>query len=238
MVSMLAGAALAGLVGSLHCVGMCGGFAVAVGGRAREALLWHAGRLTTYGLLGGVAGAFGSVIPGPRWVTGVVSTALILWFAAALAGVVPEPRVPVPGVERIGVSLAARPGSLPRFAFGMATGLLPCGLVYAALSIPVALQSPTLGAGAMVLFGLGTLPALAAVALGLHRYMARSLGLRRLLAVGVLLAGLWSIGTRQGIIGTAMTGHGSHGPAVEPATGSPCGDPGSSTPCPADSTSP
>ena len=56
-----------------------------------------------------------------------------------------------------------------RYLFGMANGLLPCGLVYAALALPVALGSAPLGALAMVLFGLGTVPALATLAAGLAR---------------------------------------------------------------------
>ncbi len=210
MIGLMAGAAVAGLVGSLHCIGMCGGFAVACGGRVREVVGWNLGRMLTYSVLGALAGAFGSIIPGPPWVAGVVSTGLILWFAAALAGLVPEPRIPVPGLRRLGTSLVGKSGAAPRLAFGMATGLLPCGLVYATLSIPVALASPGMGAVAMLLFGLGTVPALAAVSLGLHRLMGRDMRVRRALALGVLLAGLWSIGARQGLLASPMDGHGGH----------------------------
>ena len=52
MIQLIAGAGVAGLVGSLHCIGMCGCFAVACGGSARESFFWHAGRLTTYVVLG------------------------------------------------------------------------------------------------------------------------------------------------------------------------------------------
>jgi sulfite exporter TauE/SafE len=212
----MAGAAVAGLVGSLHCVGMCGGFAVACGARPADIVFWHAGRLVTYAVLGTAAGAFGAIIPGPGWVVGVVSTALIVWFAAALAGLVREPTVVLPGVQRMGTALARRTGALPRLAFGMANGLLPCGLVYATLSIPIALTSPALGALAMVLFGLGTVPALTVMSLGLHRFAARDLRVRRALALGVLIAGLWSIGARQGVLASPMGGHGGHGEMGSP----------------------
>src|SRR5271163_4136490 len=59
----------AGFVGSFHCVGMCGGFACALGrdphGRVstlQRHLLYNTGRLTTYSFLGGLAGAFGQVV--------------------------------------------------------------------------------------------------------------------------------------------------------------------------------
>ncbi len=201
MIQLIAGAGIAGLVGSLHCIGMCGCFAVACGGSARQSFFWHAGRLTTYVILGALAGAFGGAIPGPGWVAGVVSTALIVWFALVLAGILPEPRVRIPGVQEAASNLVSRPEAGARYLFGLANGLLPCGLVYATLAIPVALGEPAAGAAAMLLFGLGTVPALAAVTFGLRKAALQDLRVRRLLAAVVLLAGLWSIGMRQGLIG-------------------------------------
>ncbi|HSM06730.1 MAG TPA: sulfite exporter TauE/SafE family protein, partial [Longimicrobiales bacterium] len=73
MIPSLTAAALAGLVGSPHCMGMCGGFAVACGAGRDRGLSWHAGRLATYMALGGVAGAAGAAIPGPSWVPAILS---------------------------------------------------------------------------------------------------------------------------------------------------------------------
>ena len=216
MIAFISSAFLAGLVGSLHCIGMCGGFAVACGGRAGDTLLWHAGRTTTYAVLGALAGAFGSLMPGPGWVVGLLSTLLIVWFAAGLAGLVPEPHVSIPGVRHLTTNLANRTNIIARFGFGMATGLLPCGLVYASLGIPVAASDPLVGALAMTAFGVGTMPALTAVALGLRRIVMRNLALRRALAAGVLMAALWSIGMRTGVFGGGPMQHG-HG--TDPAPG-------------------
>jgi len=214
MIGFLASGFLAGFIGSLHCIGMCGGFAVACGGRARDTFLWHAGRTTTYAVLGALAGAFGSMIPGPGWVVAVVSGLLILWFAAGLAGLVPEPHLSVPGVKHLATNLASRTNVLARLGFGAANGLLPCGLVYASLGIPVAAADPFVGAAAMVAFGLGTVPALTAVAIGLRRIVMKDLRLRRALAAAVVMAALWSIGARTGILG-AHSMH--HGPGMEHA---------------------
>jgi sulfite exporter TauE/SafE len=205
MIELIAGAGVAGLIGSIHCIGMCGSFAVACGGTVKLSFFWHSGRLTTYMALGALAGAFGGVIPGPAWAAGVVSTALIVYFAAVLAGLVPEPQVQIPGVQRAASRLIARPGAGTRYLFGLVNGLLPCGLVYATLSVPVALADPVAGAAAMLLFGMGTVPALATVTFGLRKIAFTDMRVRRLLAAGVLLAGLWSIGMRQGILGS---GHG------------------------------
>ena len=216
MIGFIISAVTAGFVGSLHCIGMCGGFAVACGGRARDTFLWHGGRTATYAILGALAGAFGSLIPGPGWVVGVLSTLLIVWFAAGLAGLVPEPHVSIPGVKHLATSLATRTNYIARFGFGMATGLLPCGLVYASLAIPVAAGDPLVGALAMTGFGIGTMPALTAVAMGLRKVVMRDMRWRRALAAGVLVAALWSIGMRTGLVGG---GHMHHGPGMDAEPG-------------------
>lgn len=215
MLGFVGSAFMAGFVGSLHCIGMCGGFAVACGGRARDTFLWHAGRTTTYAILGGLAGAFGSLVPGPGWVVGVISGLLIAWFAAGLAGLVPEPHLSIPGVKHLATNLASRTNLAARFGFGMANGLLPCGLVYASLGIPVASGDPAVGALAMTAFGVGTVPALTAVAMGLRKVVMRDMRLRRALAAGVFVAALWSIGARTGLLGERPMHHGP-GTGAEP----------------------
>jgi uncharacterized protein len=196
MVSSLIAAFVAGLLGSIHCVGMCGAFAVSCS-RARGGLAaWHLGRVATYTLLGSVAGAFGRFLPGPAWLPAVIASALLVWFALALAGLVPEPRLLPPGLTRAGSQAAAHPSTATQLLFGIANGFLPCGLVYSALTIPVALASPASGALAMLAFGLGTVPALSAAALGLRRLVMGTLWRRRLFAALVLTAGAWGIWSR------------------------------------------
>lgn len=213
MTGLLISALAAGLVGSIHCMGMCGGFAIACGGKVKDTFLWNAGRITTYAALGALAGTLGGVIPGPAWVAGAISFGLILWFSLALAGLVPEPTAHIPGIQRLATSAAKGGGGGARFAFGLANGLLPCGLVYAALAIPVASGSAAWGAASMVAFGLGTTPALSVLALGARKITTRSIWARRALALGVLLAGLWSVGMRTGLTGGGPMMHGDMGGA-------------------------
>jgi hypothetical protein len=175
MLSSLTAATLAGLVGSPHCIGMCGGFAMACGTGPDRGGAWHLGRLATYAGLGALAGSFGSVIPGPGWVAAAFATVLMVWFSLVLAGVVKEPSFQIPGITRIATRAASESGTGWRFLFGMSTG-----------------------------------PALAAVTLGVRTFALRNLAVRRLLAVGVLLAGLGSIGMRQGLVGGMS--HGDHTP--------------------------
>lgn len=207
MSAALLGALLAGLAGSPHCVLMCGPFAAAcirVGGGA-GVLAWHVGRITSYAGLGALAGLFGAALPGPPWLGAALATVLLIWFAAALAGLVPEPRVVVPGIGSAGRLLGTN-HPLGRFAFGLINGIIPCGLVYSALSLPVALGSPGAGALAMALFGAGTSPALSVAAAGFRRLELRSRAARRTVALLVLLAGLWSLASRTGL----LQAHGAH----------------------------
>lgn len=221
MIPSLGAALLAGVVGSPHCIGMCGGFAAACGGPGKGAP-WHLGRLTTYATLGAVAGTFGRILPGPGWVATVVSAGLLVWFSAALAGLVKEPTLRIPGLTRLAGRAARGDGPVPRYVLGLATGLLPCGLVYAALAIPVASGSALVGALSMVAFGFGTAPALLITAAGARRLTLRSMALRRILAAGVLVLGLASVGMRQGIAG--LGGVMAHDAHAMPAAHAPAAD--------------
>jgi hypothetical protein len=204
MISLLTAALLAGLLGSVHCIGMCGGFATSCS-RVRLGLpAWHTGRILTYVLLGTVAGAIGQLLPGPAWVPAVLASVLLIWFALALAGLVPEPRLIPPGLRRAGSRAVQHPSATAQFVFGAVNGLLPCGLVYSALTIPVASGDPVRGGLAMLAFGLGTVPALSVAALGLQRLVLSTLWRRRLLATLILVTGLWTIWSRAS--GGAMPG--------------------------------
>jgi sulfite exporter TauE/SafE len=174
MTEILAGLAL-GAAGSLHCVAMCGPLVLAlrpVRTPARVAL-YHAARVTVYAAAGVIAGAIGqtSQIAG---IGRMVSIAAGLWLLAQ-------------AVRRAGVAVAAPIGDrvsrlLPRLilavrrvigdrplmnvmAAGALNALLPCGLVYAALAAATAFGSTTSAVSFMLSFGLGTVPALAAVSL-------------------------------------------------------------------------
>ncbi len=202
MIHALTAAFVAGLVGTPHCVGMCGPFALACGSRPAHHGAWHAGKLTTYAALGALAGGAGSALPGPSWLVAAVSGALVVWFAAALAGLAPEPALRLPGLEGAAAWAARRGDAAGRFVFGAANGLLPCGLVYAALGLAVAAGSAPAGASVMAAFGLGTAPALAAFGLGARRMVHQRPWARKALAGVVLLSGLWVVLERSAFTGT------------------------------------
>jgi hypothetical protein len=179
---------------------MCGAFASACAGRPAGFGAWHAGRLLSYAILGAIAGSVGRFIPGPAWIPAVLATVMLVWFALGLAGLIREPAVSLGSFSALGQRLLTRPGIGSRFGFGVINGFLPCGLVYSALSIPVAMGHPGQGALAMLAFGAGTIPLLSSAALLLRRITATSLIRRRLLAALILVLGLIAIAMRAGLM--------------------------------------
>lgn len=185
-----AGLFLLGLAGgATHCAGMCGPFVLSQAGtrltslplerstRLRRLsgillLPYHAGRMTTYSLLGGIAaGATGGV---QRYFADGYLPAVLLaiaagWFlTAALLKSMPQlasagasllggnPRGPLP-------RLFARPEGLNGYLLGVLLGFLPCGLIYTALLLAGASGDWRLGAASMAAFAVGTMPALLAI---------------------------------------------------------------------------
>ncbi len=191
------GSLVSGLVGSPHCIGMCGGFAAASGGDRLSALAWHGGRISTYALLGMLFGGIGSRLPGSGWVAVMLSAGMLIWFAAGIGGWVPPLHLNIPGLTKFSAYWLRGSGWGSRWMFGMANGLLPCGLTYSALSLPVSSGGAWNGALAMIAFGLGTVPALGLGMVAFQRLMRSGPGVRRLVAVGVVSAGLWAIYERQ-----------------------------------------
>ena len=193
MLTTLPAALIASLIGTPHCLGMCGGFAAASARSVPDLIAWQAGKLLTYTALGALAGGLGDVVPGPAWVGSVIATVLLVWFSAALAGFVPEPKVPIPGLARLGAQALGAKGLAARFGFGVVNGLLPCGLLYATLGLAVGAGGWWQGALTMLVFGLGTAPGLSAAAYGVRTLLAGKVWIRRALAAGILVAGLFGL---------------------------------------------
>jgi len=222
---------LIGLGGSFHCVGMCGPLALALpgGGAARlplliGRLLYNAGRVITYALLGGLFGLVGGMVQ----MAGLQQTlSVVMGAAIILAGLAPllGRRVPLSGAFLVR-AVAALKNALSRLfrsgdrssllLIGLLNGLLPCGFVYLGLAGSLTTGSVAGGMAYMALFGLGTVPLMLAVSLSgqLVSLDARQWA-RRLLPVGMLLLGTLFVlrGLGLGIpyvspaLGGDMTGH-------------------------------
>jgi sulfite exporter TauE/SafE len=166
-----------GILGSVHCVGMCGPIALALpipDGKSRYAgiFLYNIGRVISYGLLGIFFGLFGSLfaMAGFQQTLSVIAGTIILLFVFNMLGQRSGWSVsllPASWKEKITKLLARYLGqrSLSAlFMTGLLNGLLPCGLVYVAIVAAVATGALWKGSVYMMMFGLGTLPVMMALA--------------------------------------------------------------------------
>ena len=167
-----AAALVAGLVTSLHCAGMCGPLACSLmpvrGDRADAqtvSTVYHVARLTSYALLGALAGGLGrvpltwisqSALRWLPWVTVVFFIALALRWDRFM------PRIPGLGrwILRLQGWLRTRPRTQAAAALGFATPLLPCGPLYFLIALATLSGSVLRGVEFMIAFGLGTVPLL------------------------------------------------------------------------------
>lgn len=197
MISLLAANFAAGLVATPHCVGMCGPFA------CRGGAAWHVGKLATYAVLGALAGAFGALLRGPDWLAPVVGVTLLGLSALRLAGVI-ELRAGSGGtLVGWGRTLAGRSDTVGRVLLGALSGLLPCGMVHAALALPVVGRDPVWGAVLMIVFGVGTAPGLFASQRVLAWLGRQRPLMRKLVAATVFTAGVVAVALRSPLLAPA-----------------------------------
>ena len=184
-----------GLVGSLHCAGMCGPLALALPQAGRTTpgyvlgrIAYNLGRIVTYCLLGVVFGLAGwtFLLAGvQRWTCIALGVALLLSLVATRKLVAWSPVTAV--VDRLKSRMA---GLLGRRSFaslaalGLLNGLLPCGLVYVACAGAAAADGILAGAQYMAIFGAGTVPMMLALSLS-GKLMPASLRLRLRKAIPV-----------------------------------------------------
>ncbi|MCB9555773.1 MAG: sulfite exporter TauE/SafE family protein [Deltaproteobacteria bacterium] len=234
MFPLLVSIFVASLLGSLHCVGMCGGFVAFYAGGSQQTrrarwlahLAYNAGRLVTYLGLGGVAGLLGAGIDRMGRLAsiqrGAMLTAgalMVIWGVVMLLPTLglKQPRI----LRRVGARFGAvlgrftdrlnqRPPVFRALSLGLLTTILPCGWLYAFVVGAASTGSVGGGVAVMTAFWLGTVPALLGLGLGLHGVMRR-LG-RRLPAVTamvVIAIGVYSLVWRAGV--SPQAHHKHHG---------------------------
>lgn len=175
---------LVGLLGSVHCIGMCGGIVSALTltlpDKVRQhssqvmayAIFYNIGRLTSYGIAGMLFAWLGAALGTSltptflewgKWISGIFLLMLGLYIAGWLQALVI--------LERLGNTLwryiePAGKHLLPANTYwkaallGLVWGWLPCGMVYAMLPLAMSSANPVDGGIIMLAFGLGTLPTL------------------------------------------------------------------------------
>jgi len=202
----------ASLLGSAHCVGMCGPYVAMCTAQfvprgatpaARFFLrsVFNLGRIATYSLIGLIAGAFGQIVLafadhlGLTGTVAIAAGAAAVLFGLSLMGWIRDParlaaHAGIDRVLRAGRTRLARssPMVAPLF-LGMLQGWLPCALVYAAASRAAIAGSAGMGALTMLIFGLGTVPAVFALTVIPHT-VVRRVKAQRLAGILLTLLGI------------------------------------------------
>lgn len=160
-----------GLFGSLHCVMMCGPLVMALPTSQNtwtslfQKLIYQAGRICTYGVVGFLAGSLGSIlnILGFQQILSIVTGAVLVaigfthFTSSTSRWNQVQNKILAPIIQVLSRWMARPGGSL--YA-GMLHGLIPCGMVYMALAGSLSTGSSFKGAEFMLYFGLGTSPLL------------------------------------------------------------------------------
>jgi sulfite exporter TauE/SafE len=211
---------IVGVLGGVHCLGMCGGV---VGGltfsletRVQTSwwkmmpfqLFYNFGRLTSYAIIGAIFGAFGATLgslaaflPAQQLlqtIAGLFMIALGLYLGGWWFGLAK--------VERLGQGLWNKIAPLASkmtpvkhyhqaWLYGLVWGWLPCGLVYSMLIMAMTAGSALNGAALMLAFGLGTLPNL--LLMGVFAFyftrLSRMLWVKRFAGFSVIVMGIWQL---------------------------------------------
>jgi hypothetical protein len=198
-----------------HCIGMCGGIVIAYSSTKVEEkwnkleqsfahLLYSAGRITTYTILGAMFGFLGGVATFNNLTNG-----LMLLFAGlfmVLAGLSLSGKIKFLTLFEHSFSSSSWYTKIFRqllqtksftsfFILGMLNGLLPCGLVYFFAITAASTASPLYGALVMFIFGLSTVPALFSLGffVGLYKNSKFRNFMMSLAALSVILFGLYTI---------------------------------------------
>jgi sulfite exporter TauE/SafE len=192
-------ALILGLVGSLHCAGMCGPLALAVPvtgntgmGFITGRLAYNLGRIVTYCLLGLLFGLAGRtlVLAGiQRWASIALGLLLLIGLFSSRHLALWKPIIALVEQLKFRMSYQLRRRSLLSLVLlGLFNGLLPCGLVYVACAGATATGSWLAGVEYMAGFGLGTVPMMLGIGLsGRLIPFALRLQLRKAIPISVFV---------------------------------------------------
>lgn len=167
-----------GLLGSLHCLGMCGPIALAlpINQTSKASLLfsrflYNFGRIISYSLMGFVFGLLGGKLKlvGLQQILSISTGVLILIYALfpqkseAILISIPFIKKIFQKIQVFISPLFKEKSSFALLKIGVLNGFLPCGFVYVGITGAIATGSPLAGMLFMALFGLGTFPLMFAV---------------------------------------------------------------------------
>lgn len=221
MFVLLGSVFIASLLGSLHCVGMCGPFALIASASASDrvkalkpTVAYSLGRLFSYTWVGGLFGLAGMALNHGTSLTlwqqtatlvagclmiGVGSIALLQAIGVPLK--VPKVLLPIQSLLTRGMKRTQQMPPMTRaWTIGVLTSLMPCGWLYTFAITAAGTGSPTWGAALMAAFWAGTVPVLVAVMLGYSRIgVALQRHVPTVMATLVIAVGIFTISSRASV---------------------------------------
>jgi uncharacterized protein len=187
-----------GLLGTGHCIGMCGPLIFAFPGRTGKFMphVWyHLGRVTTYTAVGGIMGGLGQMLAGAatgstagsfggvhliKGVLWLVAAAFLMLFGVTRLGVLREPGwltalspERIPGFKKALRSSTEQPGTTVFYFLGIMLGFLPCGLSYGAFAQALGTANAAQGTLLVLAFAVGTVPGLVLLGTGASAIFSR-----------------------------------------------------------------
>jgi len=211
----LLSAFMIGMLGSGHCLSMCGGITTMLTAALPQnntqsklplIFYYNIGRISTYALIGGIVGFSSSIAAKNMGIPLAGMRILAALFLILLGLYLGQWLMWLNRVEYLGqflwkkispVSQKLIPVDTKAKALGLGGlwGWLPCGLVYSTLTWSLASGNALSGAAIMAFFGLGTLPALLSVSLGLFHInsLIKKTFFRKIAAIFIILYGIYSL---------------------------------------------
>ena len=197
-----------GFIGSLHCLGMCGPIVLLIEGRGdanpvMKRILYNTGRIVTYMAMGAISGSIGKVVfmSGFQQHFSVILGAIILLMAGGVVFSGEKLNVFSKGIlivkNRLTVALRGK-GVINNFLVGILNGFLPCGLVYMAVVYSLSGNTPLEGVFYMMMFGLGTVPALVMTTI-VMRYLKGILRVKAIIPLFIAMVGVLLIVRGMGL---------------------------------------
>ena len=229
--AVLVTAFLAGLLGSGHCFGMCGGIAGSLGALAGgssgkrlalPAFQFNLGRMIGYAVLGaiaaGVIGAAGEIMQLKqygKWLKVITAGMVMLIGLSFLVnwkglGIIEKGGAGIwRKVSPLASKVSQRHDWMGRTGLGILWGFLPCGLVYTVLMTAASTGNPASGALTMFAFGAGTAPAMMGMTVAapaLSAFLSDKL-VRRIVGFSLIVLAIWML---MPIIAGGGGGHAQH----------------------------
>jgi sulfite exporter TauE/SafE len=205
-----------GLLGSGHCIGMCGGITTMLTSalspqhkpidQLKLVSAYHFGRIFTYSLIGAIVGFSSSIAVKNIGLPLAFLRIFAALFLILLGLYLGQWLMWLSKIEKFGKILWRYLSPLSKkfipvnnarqaLALGAVWGWLPCGLVYSTLTWSLASGSTVSGALTMTFFGLGTLPALLSISLGSFgiKSLLTNTKFKKIMAFLIIIYGIYSL---------------------------------------------